>query len=165
LLIGNRYRFEALIHECEVHVKRILQAKAKSDSLFPLSPDTYSTLKDKDIVYIDQLVYRFTKLQDTLGAKLFPSMVSVLREDSRTLTIFDVLNDLEKREAIPSAERWMLLRELRNQIAHDYENDPENGSYYLNEIFDKARDIVNITKQAIDFTRKNILPSLPGTEN
>jgi hypothetical protein len=159
--IGNRYRFEALLHECETHARRILQAKEKSKSLFPLNPDTYPTLTDDDVEHIDQLVYRFTKLQDTLGAKLFPGIVSVLREDSKTLTIFDVLNELEKREAIPSAERWMLLRELRNQIAHDYENDPENGSHYLNEIFDRASEIVTITKQVTDFTREYILPSLP----
>jgi len=158
---GNRYRFESLIFECEAHAKRILQAKEKLKSLFPLTPNKYSALTDEEVVHIDQLVYRFTKLQDTLGSKLFPSIVSILREDAKTLTIFDVLNDLEKREAIPSAERWMILRELRNQIAHDYENDAENGSHYLNEIFEKAQEIVHIAQQTIDFTRKYILPSLP----
>src|SRR6056297_1949600 len=154
---GNRYRFESLIFKCEAHAKRILQAKEKLKSLFPLSPNKYTALTDEEVVHIDQLVYRFTKLQDTLGSKLFPSIVSVLREDSKTLTIFDVLNDLEKREAIPSAEDWMILREPRNQIANDYENDPENGSYYLNEVFERARELVSITKQAINFTRVNIL--------
>jgi len=120
-------------------------------------------LTDDAVEHIDQLVYRFTKLQDALGAKLFPLIVSILREDSKTLTIYDVLNELEKREAIPSAESWMVLREIRNQIAHDYENDPEMGSHYLNEIFDKADEIVHIAEQVIGFTRKYILPSLPDS--
>lgn len=51
----------------------------------------------------------------------------------------------------------MILRALRKQIAHDYENDAENGNRYLNEIFDKVQEIVHITKQAIDFTRVYIL--------
>jgi hypothetical protein len=160
---GNRHKFKALIHECEIHVKRIIQAQSKARTLFPLSPDTYSTLTDDAVEHIDQLVYRFTKLQDALGAKLFPLIVSILREDSKTLTIYDVLNELEKREAIPSAESWMVLREIRNQIAHDYENDPEMGSHYLNEIFDKADEIVHISEQVIGFTREYILPSLPDS--
>jgi len=157
---GTYYRFQTLICECETHAKRILQAREKAAPLFPLNPETYSAITDEAVEHIDQLVYRFTKLQDVLGAKLFPHIVSVLREDANTLTIYDVLTELEKREVIPSAESWMMLREIRNQIAHDYENDPKTGSFYLNLIFNKSTEIVQFSEHTINFIREHILPSL-----
>jgi hypothetical protein len=155
-----KYKLDAIIFECKTHSLRITKALKNVEEMFPLSPKNYTALNDESIEHIDQLVYRFTKLQDALGAKLFPLVVSFLREDSRTLTIIDVLNELEKREIIHSAEEWMALREIRNQIAHDYENDPENGSYYLNAIFTQATDLVRIAEEVIDFSQNRILPVL-----
>lgn len=158
---GTKYRFITLLNECETHKKRIDQAVSKAKTIFPLSADAYSKLADDEIEHIDQLVYRFTKLQDVLGAKLFPLIVSVVREDYKMLTIFDVLNELEKREVISSKESWMALREIRNQIAHDYENDPETGSFYLNEVFAKTNQLIQTADQVMCYINQYILSSLP----
>ena len=59
-------RFESVLRESSVHQKRLTQAKQKCAAVFPLVPTTYSELTDDQVEHIDQLVYRFTKLQDAL---------------------------------------------------------------------------------------------------
>ena len=95
---------------------------------------------------------------------MFPMTVAVLREDSVSLTILDVLAELEKAGALPSADRWVALREIRNQLAHDYQDDPEEGSRYLNELYAAVDDLSKAGDQIMRFVRERVLPSLPGSK-
>ena len=90
-------------------------------------------------------------------------MVVVLREDWVFLTIFDVLAEFEKAGALPSADRWVALREIRNQLAHDYQDDPEEGSRYHNELYAAVDDLCKAADLTMCFVRERVLPSLPGT--
>jgi hypothetical protein len=157
---GAKFRFLSLLSECETHAKRITQAKEKCSGFFPLNKENYSRLSEDQIEHIDQLVYRFTKLQDALGAKLFPAIVAVLREDAARLTVFDVLNELERVEILSDAGQWMNLREIRNELTHDYENDPEEGSQHLNDLFRSTDVLVTIQNNAQFFVNERILPFL-----
>ena len=160
-------RFSVILHECDAHQKRLRQAKARCESFFPLDPRTYSELTDNQVEHVDQLVYRFTKLQDTLGNKLFPAVVSALRDDAASLTVIDGLNELERAGAIPSADNWSMLRQTRNQLAHDYQDDPEAGSRSLNDVYAQADDLLAGATTAVTFVRDRVLPSFgpPASEN
>ena len=160
-IFATRAHFTALIHECEVHKKRINQAVEKCKPFFPLSSTEYESLTDTQVEHIDQLVYRFSKLQDALGAKLFPAVVSVLREDSASLTMYDKINELEKAGAISAADEWEVLREIRNQLAHDYQDDPEEGSFYLNQVYGKTSMLLSITEEIVRFVQNKVLPAVP----
>ena len=127
----------------------------RSDSSLCSVNARHSELTDDQVEHIDQMVYRF--------AKLFALMVAVLREDSVSLTIFDVLAELEKAGALPIADRWVALREIRNQLAHDYQDDPEEGSRYLNELYAAVDDLYKAADLIMRFVRERVLPSLPGT--
>ncbi len=64
---------------------------------------------------------RFGRLQDTLGQKLLPAWLKVLGE--QPTSFIDNLNKAEKLGILPSVEEWMRLRELRNQMVHEYIDD------------------------------------------
>ena len=153
-------RFEAILRECAAHEKRLSQAKDRCSGFFPLTPETCESLSDEQVVHVDQMVYRFTKLQDALGAKLFPAVLSVLREDAASLTVFDMLTELEKAGAISDAGSWVAMRETRNQLAHDYQDDPEEGSRYLNDLFDAVEELKATAEMATGFVRDRVLPGL-----
>lgn len=61
---------------------------------------------------------RFCRLQDTLGDKLLPALLQVLGEPDRALLIN--LDKAEKYGWLESAEQWIALRQLRNQMIHEY---------------------------------------------
>ena len=96
---GDQKKLELILRECEVHARRLKHARAVCDPWFPLNKTSYSSLTDNEIAHVDQLIYRYTKLQDALGAKLFPQIVSHLREDAESLTVIDRLAQLERAHA------------------------------------------------------------------
>jgi uncharacterized protein with HEPN domain len=71
----------------------------------------------------DAFVSRFSRLQDTLGDKLLPELLQALGESRATLV--DRLDFAERMEWIDSSEEWMTIRQLRNQMIHEYIEDPE----------------------------------------
>ena len=49
-------------------------------SCFPMTGEVFGTLTDDQIRSLDQFILRFTKLQDAMGSRLFPSILQYLQE-------------------------------------------------------------------------------------
>ncbi|ANB03137.1 hypothetical protein [Ectothiorhodospira sp. BSL-9] len=84
----------------------------------------------------DAFVARFGRLQDTLGDKLIPRHLEALGE--KTGAAIDNLDKAERLTLIPSADAWLAMRKLRNQMIHEYIDDPgilanalQNGHQYV----------------------------------
>ena len=102
---------------CALHLKRMEFAKSKVGSFIPLSRENYYSIDDETIGFLDQYIFRFSKLQDTMGSRLFPLTLEALAEPVTDLAFIDILNRLEKLEIIDSALSWVQLRKIRN--SHD----------------------------------------------
>lgn len=70
---------------------------------------------------LEAFTSRFCRLQDTLGDKLLPTWLDVLEE--KTTVAIDNLDKAEKIGVLPSVELWLELRQLRNQMIHEYIED------------------------------------------
>ena len=70
---------------------------------------------------LDAFVSRFGRLQDTVGDKLLPTLLSALAETPGPA--IDNLDKAEKFGLIASADAWMEMRRLRNQMVHEYIED------------------------------------------
>lgn len=105
---------------CALHLKRMEFAKSKVQALIPINRDNYYSMDDETIGFLDQYIFRFSKLQDTMGARLFPLTLEALAEPVTDKAFIDILNRLEKLEIIDSAFSWVQLRKIRNDIAHEY---------------------------------------------
>lgn len=73
---------------------------------------------------VDQLLFRFTKLQDAVGERLVPATLAVLREPFEEWPMRDRLNRLEKLGYL-NVGNWLVWREIRNRLAHEYPDLPE----------------------------------------
>ncbi len=69
---------------------------------------------------LDQFAYRYTRLQDDMGAKLMPALLRALGEEPAALPMLDRLNRLEQIGWLESVEYWNELRRIRNEFTHDY---------------------------------------------
>jgi hypothetical protein len=67
----------------------------------------------------DQLLFRFTKLQDALGERLLPATLQQLAEPFEDWPMRDRLNRLEKLGFL-NLDDWLRWRDLRNRLAHEY---------------------------------------------
>lgn len=127
-------RLKETIAACDMHHQRMQFAFDRLSGKFPLTPDLYDQLSAEEISYTDQLIYRFTKLQDTIGQKLFRLILEGLQEDVENMAFIDILNRLEKLEILKDQQEWLILRETRNQVTHEYPFNREEIVDGLNEL-------------------------------
>ncbi len=71
---------------------------------------------------VEAFVSRFGRLQDTVGDKLLPLLLDALGE--KTGAAIDNLDRAERLSLIQSADEWMSMRILRNQMIREYVEDP-----------------------------------------
>lgn len=75
----NQQRLQTSIQKCKLHLKRLQYASDQIAGLFPLTVDSYNVVSEATIGNIDQMVFRFTKLQDEIGNKSFNSQLVVIK--------------------------------------------------------------------------------------
>jgi len=155
-----RHKIEMTIGECKAHIARIESAAAQLKAVFPLAPATLKALSDGNVALLDQFIYRFTKLQDAIGARLFPSIAAVVIGDDEPRPFLDTLNRLEKAGVLESVETWQTLRVLRNNLAHDYPDSVEQCSETLNILFKDWKQMRSIFFTASRYCNERILPLL-----
>ena len=129
-------RIEKLFVECDKHLKRINGAHSKMSLFMPLDAKKYQQLSDDEIEHIDQFLFRFAKLQDAIGEKLFVLILEFLQEENvRARPFIDTLNRLEQMSLLDDKNVWLELRKIRNNIAHQYEDEPQQAGEALNAIY------------------------------
>ncbi len=96
---------------------------------------------------VEAFVGRFGRLQGTLGDKLIPAVLAALGE--RCGAAADNLDRAERLGVVASADEWFAMRGLRNQMVHEYVEDPavlwdalQAGRRYVPALADTARALV-----------------------
>lgn len=113
---------------------------------FPLAKDTFKKLTKNNqmLAFSDQCIYRFSKLQDCMGAKLFRSVLMYQGENTNK-PFLDILNQLERVDVL-NVDEWFEIRDIRNEIAHDYDGNDTTALHMLNAIYrlkDELKDILD----------------------
>lgn len=91
--------------------------------------ENFNTLKIEDKAILDAYLKRFSSVQDFLGAKIFSPLLDIAGINSGKMS--EVLYIVEKEGIIDSLEHWIELREVRNELEHDY---PENLDAALQDL-------------------------------
>ena len=136
-------RFDKL----EKHYIAIKEYKSLIDDLLEQTniydPFTFNTLKPEKRAILDAYLKRFASIQDFLGAKIFSLLLDVAGINNTKMS--EVLSNIEKENIIDSLENWIELREVRNELEHDYPDELDDlkycidnfeklQSYYLNSL-------------------------------
>jgi hypothetical protein len=149
-----RETYEAAREICDTHAQRLRWAMKTLIALRPLTPEKLAALSPVDLAVCDQFVARFVKLQDTMGTRLLPAILEITEEHGDLSAFVDKLNRLEKIGAIASAAQWLKLREMRNQFAHDYPEDPEIQAALLNKALNLAEEMLKVMNHAIQYAER-----------
>ena len=139
---------------CNIHAKRMRFAWEKVKSHFPLDNEKYLNLQPEELSFLDQLIFRFAKLQDTMGGRLFPVILENLGEEVRELPFIDRLAKLEELNIIPSTDEWLLLRETRNIVTHEYPTVTDEVIQGLNLLGKNYQLIIDYWEQVKSFIKK-----------
>ncbi len=139
------------VSECDRHRQKLLRSLTLL-GFFPLTSDSYKKLEEEQIEHIDQMIYRFTKLQDAMGRKLLPALYAELEAADVSMPFIDILNNLEKLQVIDRADDWQELRILRNELTHEYPDQEDAVIHSLNMLqsrlgsfiamYEKVREVI-----------------------
>ncbi len=119
---AQRQRLEFLCRVTQKEIKHLLDTDRR------LFADLFTIEMAKNVEAdpvlaerLDAFVSRFGRLQDNLADKLLPQLLIALAE--KPGPAIDNLNLAERWGWVQSAEAWLLMRKLRNQMVHEYIED------------------------------------------
>ena len=122
------HKLKPALAECALHRQRLHQAWVEAAAFACMQHNTTpekSMPDEAEVRVLDQLVFRFGKLQDALGNRVLPTVLKITGDWRDDETFVDKLDRAEKLRLLPGAEEWQVLRELRNQSAHEYPEQPQ----------------------------------------
>ena len=96
----------------------------------------------------DSLSSKFARTSDIFTQKVLKTIFLLLRENPKSF--IDKANLAEKLEIIPSADRLILMRDLRNEIVHEYISSELLRIY--KEVLGQYSSLID----AIETTKKNV---------
>ena len=99
-----------------------------------LTVEKFNFIDPKDRAVFDAYIKRFASIQDFLGAKIFPLLIEISGIGSVKMS--EVLYHMEREEVIDSIDNWIELREIRNELEHDYPDE-------LKEALDDLKFCIN----------------------
>lgn len=140
------------LYECDKHKEKILDAKEFLKPIMPLTLEKYQNLTKIESSFIDQLNFRFSKLQDSMGSSIFKSLLILSKEDVKMMTFLDILNRLEELGVLKK-DMWLNLREVRNEIAHEYSFNQEEVVDNINMIYNKSDNLLEIYENVKNFLK------------
>ncbi|WP_376694372.1 hypothetical protein [Wenzhouxiangella sp. EGI_FJ10409] len=151
---SSRSKLESAFRECELHAE-ILAEDLDEHGEPAYSAASIEALTRHRLRLLDQMAYRFTKLQATLGEQVLPMLLDLAEEPLASDAPFaQKLQRLERIGIIPSAEQWRELRIARNTIAHEYPDAPELKAAALNQFVRSADDLLQFWEHVADQARQ-----------
>jgi hypothetical protein len=136
-------RVAEAIHESILHLDMIDFSLEHILPIIPLDLQSYKKVEKIMITYLDQLLFRYIKLQDLMGKKMFPSLLESLDEDISEFVMKDILNRLEFLKVL-DAEQWLIFRAYRNGLTHEYPGEEQVVVDSINEIVNSIPVLLSI---------------------
>ena len=144
-------KFQFFLQEVEKHFYILDKDLNDIKPFYPLSEkEIEKFVNDENYLKIlDQIAYRYIKLQDTLG-KIIRTFLLKEGELIEHLTMIDVIHKAEKIGIFIDEEFWFEMRNLRNSITHEYPYMYGEVAEAINTLFSymgKIKEIIDSIKE------------------
>ena len=112
----------------------------------------FNTLKAEKRAILDAYLKRFASIQDFLGSKIFSLLLEIAGIGNTKMS--EVLSNIEKEQIIDSLENWIELREVRNELEHDYPEELQDALNDLKYCIDNFEKIESYYLNSLNFFKK-----------
>lgn len=145
------------LEKLEKHYIALKEYKVLIDNLLKngnniYDPLIFNTLKPEKKAILDAYLKRFSSIQDFLGAKIFALLLEVAGINSNKMS--EVLYYIEKEQIIDSLENWIELREIRNELEHDYPEELQEALNNLKCCVESFYKIESYYINALNFSKR-----------
>jgi hypothetical protein len=135
-------RLKNYFQEAHKHIELIEESLEVLNPKIPI--EDYNSLNQLERFALNALIFRFSKLQDLIGAKIFRNYLDFNGFNIAQKSFFDILREIEK-EGIIDIDSWSELRELRNKIAHEYPEEADEVLESINLFVEKSGLLIEIS--------------------
>ncbi len=142
----NEYRLKTYLQEANVHIERLREILKEIKKYYPLNLDTFLNFNLEEKNLFDAFVFRFAKLQDLIGAKIFRNFLEYSDFITKGKSFLEILREIEK-EGIIDIDTWMELRKIRNFLSHDYPQEDEEKIEYINLLIEKIPILFEVVEK------------------
>jgi hypothetical protein len=142
-------KLELHLQEAQLHIDRLECVLITLEKLYPLDSNKIESISVENKDKLDVLAFRFSKLQDLLGTKIFREYLSVLQYPVEDKNFLELLKELDK-EKIIDIDIWSEFRGIRNSISHDYPSEQDEKIEAINYLIKNVKYIIGITKKVKD---------------
>lgn len=119
----------------------------------PLIPiQSWTNLTPEDHETLAAFRIRFGEFQEHLGKTM---RAIAIEEEQKSEPYTTVLLYMEKLEIIDSAEHWKVIRELRNAVNHEYEENSERLAEFFAELTQAAPQLFAYHDKLVKFCEEN----------
>lgn len=143
ILMKKESLFQRQVKIAGIHATKLQEALVHSKPILPIVPEKTSSLSFEEWTALEAICGRFAKLQDILGRKILPTVLSLMTEIPPFSTLIDRLHMLEKIDFLKDTNWWNDLKDLRDAITHDYEEDPDSMTSHINKIAVSAQELLD----------------------
>ncbi len=137
-------RLEFHLEEASIHIRRLIDVLKFLEILHPLDANKLEIISSEDKDKLDVLAFRFSKLQDLLGTKIFREYLTVLQYPVEDKNFLELLKELDK-EKIIDIDIWSEFRGVRNSIAHDYPSEDDEKLEAINYLIKNVNYLIDVT--------------------
>lgn len=130
--------------------KALIDEILKSNDIFDVK--TFEAIGSEKRAILDAYLKRFSSMQDYLGAKIFPIVLTLAGINAEKMS--DVLYHIEKEQLIDNLDTWLSLRNARNFLEHDYPNELEEALLDLKFCYDHFTTLEMYYQNAKQFAKR-----------
>lgn len=130
--------------------KQLINAMVIQKDIY--QPDIFNALDVQEKAILDAYLKRFASVQDFLGAKIFAPMLEIAGISNGKMS--EVLYLIEKEEIIDSLGNWIELREIRNELEHDYPDNLQDALHNLKFCIDNFVKIESYYLNSLNFAKR-----------
>nr|VFJ55984.1 MAG: hypothetical protein BECKFM1743C_GA0114222_101679 [Candidatus Kentron sp. FM]VFJ58286.1 MAG: hypothetical protein BECKFM1743A_GA0114220_102113 [Candidatus Kentron sp. FM]VFK11614.1 MAG: hypothetical protein BECKFM1743B_GA0114221_101984 [Candidatus Kentron sp. FM] len=116
------------------------------------TPAVFDTLGGRERALLDAYLKRYSSLQDYMGAKVFPLLLESVGIAAGKMS--EVLATVEREGIIDSLQAWIELREIRNDLEHDYPDDLARALSTLHTCVSSFSRLERYYQNVIEFSRR-----------
>lgn len=139
-----------LIQKKLTHLQRmrryLVYSVQRFESILPITDWDELSLEQHEILAAFRI--RFSEFQEHL-AKCMKAIA--IEEEVDVQRFGAVLSFMEKLNILESVERWKIIRELRNAVNHEYEDDAERLAQFFEEMLKAAPELFDCHQKLLRF--------------
>jgi len=139
-------RLSLYLNEAEIHIERLKDVLNRLEKIYPLTLERFKNLTPEEKDMLDTLAFRFSKLQDLIGSKIFREYLQEVGFIVEDKAFLELLKEIEK-EGIVDIDSWSEFRKVKNILAHDYPDDLEEKAEAINYLIERSHNLIGVIEK------------------